>query len=66
MHQQKNGYDSIEISLVVYNVIAQTALDSDKLLIWLMPLKCIILIIKSFVPGGRGDQVEIRLTSATS
>ena len=63
---KKNGFDSIEISLVVYNVIAQTALDSDKLLISLMSLKCSILIVKSSVPGGRVDQVEIRLTSATS
>ena len=65
--KQKIGFDSIEISLVIYNFIAQTSLDSDKPLISLKSLKWSVLFVESSgQPLGWVDQVEIRLTSATS
>ena len=45
--KQKIGFDSIEISLVIYNFIAQTSLDSDKPLISLKSLKCSVLFVES-------------------
>ena len=42
MHQQKNGFDSFEINLVVFNVIAETTLDLGHLLV---SLKCSVLFV---------------------
>ena len=50
-------------ALIVFGVIANTIFDSQKPL---ASLKCSVLCVKSSVPGGWVDQVEIRLISASS